>query len=115
VPQAEGPYSVAWRRYRRWSQLFWIVFVFYLPILAFVVGALGWTHGDDLAIFVAAFVWMMAFALVGYQKGNFRCPRCGELFFQKFDDRPWRMVWWHNPFARRCMHCGLTKWAAEDS
>ena len=42
------------------------------------------------------------------------CPRCGELFFRKFDDRPWRGAWQHNPFARRCMHCGLPKWAAVD-
>jgi hypothetical protein len=93
--------------------VFWIVFVFYLPVLAFVSRVLGWTRGGN-AIFFAAFAWMMAFAMVGYRKGNFRCPRCGELFFQKFDDRPWRTVWQHNPFARRCMHCGLPKWAAVD-
>jgi hypothetical protein len=25
------------------------------------------------------------------------------------------MTWWyHNSFARRCIHCGLPKWADED-
>jgi len=106
-----GPDSAAWRRYRRWSRAFWIVFVLYLPTLDVVSRALGWTRGDGTAIFFAAFVWMIALAVIGYQKSNFRCPRCSELFFHKFDDRPWRRVWQHNPFARRCMHCGLPKWA----
>lgn len=113
MPQEDGPYRAAWRHYRLWSWAFWIVFVGYLPALAFVARVLGWA-GEGNAIFLVAFVWMIGFALVGYQKGNFRCPRCGELFFRKFDDRPWRGAWQHNPFARRCMHCGLPKWAAVD-
>ncbi len=71
-------------------------------------------RGDGTALFMAALVWMVAFAVIGYQRGNFRCPRCGELFFQKFDDRSWRMSWQHNPLARRCLHCGLPKWAQSD-
>ena len=59
-------------------------------------------------------VWFVAFAVVGYIKTNFTCPRCGELFFHKFDARPWRRSYQHNPFARRCMHCGLPKWADRD-
>ena len=51
MPQDRGPYSAAWRRYRRWSRLFWIVFVFYLPALAFVGLALGWKRDDGVAIF----------------------------------------------------------------
>jgi hypothetical protein len=113
-PRDEGPHSGAWRGYRRWSWAFWIVFVSYLPALAFVSRALGWTRGTGNQIVLAAFVWMIAFTVIGYQKGNFGCPRCGELFFRRFDDRPWRRVWQHNPFARRCMHCGLPKWAGRD-
>ena len=67
-----------------------------------------------LPIFVAIAVWMIAFAIVGYQKSNFACPRCGKPFFRRFDDRPWRRSWVHNPFARRCMHCGLPKWSGRD-
>ena len=107
----EGPYSAAWRRYRRWSRAFWIVFVLYLPTLDFVSRRLGWVSDGGGKIFFAAFVWLIAFAVIGYRKSNFQCPRCGELFFHKFDDRPWRRDWRHNPFARRCMHCGLPKWA----
>ena len=107
----EGPYAEAWRRYRRSSRAFWILFELFLPGVAGANRVLGSARGGGTAIFVVAFAWMVAFAVVGYRKWNLRCPRCGELFFHAFDDRPWRMVWRHNPFARRCMHCGLPKWA----
>jgi hypothetical protein len=113
VLQHEGPYSAAWRRYRRYCRAFWIVFVLYLPALAFLNRALGPIRGRGTVIFCTAALWMVGFTIIGYQKSNFRCPRCGELFFRKFDDRPWRMGWQHNPFARRCMHCSLHKWAPD--
>ncbi|HEY7204186.1 MAG TPA: hypothetical protein VIA61_07825 [Methylomirabilota bacterium] len=112
MPGGEGPYSAAWRRYRRWSLAFWLVFVLYLPGLAFLSQAMGWSRNGGGPVFVAAFVWMIAFAAIGYVKWNFECPRCGELFFRKLDARPWRQDWYRNPFARHCMHCGLAKWAA---
>jgi hypothetical protein len=109
---SNGSYSATWSRYRLWSWAFWIGFASYLPGLALASREFGWTRDGNVgAIFVTAFVWMLAWAAIGYQKTNFRCPRCGEEFFNKFDNRPWRMAWWHNPFARRCMHCGLRKWA----
>jgi hypothetical protein len=109
--QEEGSYSVEWRQYRQWSRTFWIVFLLYLPALALVSKVLGPIRGRGTVIFCAAAIWMLAFAISGYRKSNFQCPRCGEMFFRKFDDRPWRMAWQHNPFARKCMHCGLPKWA----
>jgi len=83
----------------------------YLPGVAFMSHRLGWTRGDGTAVLCAASAWLIAFAVIGYRKWNFRCPRCAEPFFYKFDDRRWRMSWQHNPFALRCMHCGLPKWA----
>jgi hypothetical protein len=66
------------------------------------------------ATLAAALTWMIAFAVVGYQKGNFACPRCGNLYFRKFDDRPGHQDWWNKPWARHCLHCGLPKWADRD-
>jgi hypothetical protein len=109
--QNSGPYSAAWLGYRRWSRAFWIMFVSYLPVLAFIGRALGPARSGGPIILCAAALWLVAFAIIGYEKSNFRCPRCGELFFCKFDNRPWRMSWQRNPFARHCMHCGLSKWA----
>jgi hypothetical protein len=114
VSLREGPYAAAWRRYRRWRWTFWLLFVLYLPAPAILSRAMGCTRGSGTPIVVAAFAWMIAFGIVGYQTGNFRCPRCGELFFRKFDDRIWRRTWVQKPFARRCLHCGLPKWAGRD-
>jgi hypothetical protein len=114
VSLREGPYAAAWRRYQRWCWTFWLLFVLYLPALAILSRAMGWTRGSGTPIVVAAFAWTIAFGIVGYQTGNFRCPRCGELFFRKFDDRIWRRTWVQKPFARRCLHCGLPKWAGHD-
>jgi hypothetical protein len=64
--------------------------------------------------FFVAIGWIAAFAVTGYFKGNFVCPRCGENFFRRWDPRPWRQSFRSNIFARHCMHCGLPKWAAQD-
>ena len=112
----DGPYAGVWRRYRRWSRAFWIIFLFFLPGMALINRALGPARASAATvIFVVALVWMVAFAVAGYQKGNLQCPRCGELFFRRFDDRAWRRDWVYNPFARKCMHCALPKWAVGDA
>jgi hypothetical protein len=112
VPGNDGPYAPAWRRYRRQSRAFWLVFVLYIPAIAALNRALVSAQRDNpTAIALAAFAGLVAFAAIGYRKWNFRCPRCGELFFHRFDDRAWRMDWQHRPWARRCLHCGLPKWA----
>lgn len=84
--------------------------VFYLPALACLWDVVRPLRSENSVIAGAALAWMAAFLVAGYKKTDFECPRCHELFFRKFDDRPWRMGWQYNPFARHCMHCGLPKW-----
>jgi hypothetical protein len=112
VPQST-PYAAAWRAYRGWSRAFWLVFVTYLPALALSDHVVRRIYGDtaNTITTVMAFVWMIAFVMTGYFKSNFACPRCGEMFFRTWDDRPWRAGWRSAPFARRCQHCGLSKWS----
>jgi hypothetical protein len=108
-----GSYAAAWRRYRRSRLGFWILFLLFLPVMALsgrLFERVGIGQGNVLLV---AFVWMILFLVEGYRKGNFECPRCGQLFFRKFDSRPWRADWVYNPFARRCMHCALPKWAEQ--
>jgi hypothetical protein len=109
TPQAE-----AWRKYRWWSRAFWVVFLGFLPGMALVDRLVRAKYGDaaDAVTPFVAFAWMLAFAATGYVKGNFDCPCCGQTFFRAWDDRPWRKSWRSNPFARRCLHCGLPKWSA---
>ena len=106
-------HAAAWRRYRWWSRAFWLLFLAYLPAVALVDRLVRRSHGEaaNTTTLVTALVWMIPFAVTGYRKGNFACPRCGEMFFRAWDDRPWRKSWRSNPFARRCLHCGCPKWA----
>jgi hypothetical protein len=53
--------------------------------------------------------WLIAAYVTGARVGIFLCPRCGKRFASK---------WWYGggmPFARRCAHCGLPKYANDDS
>ena len=59
-------------------------------ILSFVFSALG-------------LLWMTTFAVTALRFQRFRCPQCDKLFFGTR-----RHV---NPWARRCIHCGLPKWS----
>lgn len=52
------------------------------------------------AVFVVA--WFLLLATAWLRLLLWRCPRCGRAFFFAKGYR--------NPFARRCMHCGLPKW-----
>jgi hypothetical protein len=106
-------YSNAWRSYRWWSRAFWLSFVLFLPGVASADRVLRPLPGGANATLAVVFAWMLAFLVFGYKKFNFECPRCGELFFRKFDDRPYRMDWEHKPWARRCMHCSLLKWTSD--
>jgi hypothetical protein len=107
----EGPYTAAWRSHRRWSIAFWLAFLCFVPAVAMVDRFFRTHPGHGNPSILFAFAWMGAFAVTGYRQSNFACPRCGELFFRRFDARPWRQDWQYNPFARHCMHCGLRKGA----
>ena len=107
------PYAAAWRSYRFWSRAFWLLFVGFLPGMALVDRGVRQTYGEaaNTTTMVAALAWMIAFTVAGYRRSNFPCPRCCQMFFRVWDDRPWRKDWASKPFTRRCVHCALPKWA----
>lgn len=116
VQPGEGPYSPAWRRYRRWARAFWIVALSYLPGVALIDRMVRSTHGNaaNTVTFYVALAWLVATLVTGYCKGNFTCPRCGESYFAIWLQGRWRQGVWSNIFARRCLHCGLPKWAPDN-
>ncbi len=114
MPGSDRPYAPSWRRYRNQSRAFWLVFLLYIPGIAALNRALGPSRDNTTVIALAAFAVLILFAALGYRKFGLRCPRCGEPFFRRFDYRPWRMDWRERPFTRRCLHCGLPKWADRD-
>lgn len=100
-------YSSAWHDYGRRRRWFWGVYLGGF----FGIAGLGLLFSNspagDLVFAVLAPVWMIGFVVTTFRCQFFGCPRCHQRFFG---------TWlYNNPFARRCVHCGLLKWAEEDS
>ena len=103
-----GQYSEAWRAYNRmwWKSLgltvLWFVGAGVTPALIefLVPSAPPW-----VVVAVAALCFVGAI-VVSQPPIRWPCPRCGRPFHATF--------WWHNGFARRCVHCRLPKWAARN-
>lgn len=106
----QGPYAPAWREYRSLARLSWVLFLGYIPgvgLIWFLIGAsFGYSTIGDVARTVVLITWMVAALVVSNRAARFRCPRCGKKFFSR--------TFSHNSFARRCVHCGLPKWASRD-
>jgi hypothetical protein len=63
-----------------------------------------------LGLFATWVVLLLRFFFVSGEYGYWSCPRCGKPFHcvARWYGR------WNNPFARRCVHCGLPKWVESD-
>jgi|SRR5580658_6916637 hypothetical protein len=96
-------YEENWREYKRIRNTFLLVFITYVPV-CFAVGVASMKLlGTFAPGFVVAGLWMILFLFNGVRLNTWRCPRCGECFSG---------TWWYNLgfLARRCVHCGLTKY-----
>ncbi len=96
-------YLSSWRDYRRRRITFWIVFLGGGPFVVLVGAAVTRLSPSSAGVVATWVVWAACFAVSSNRLLRWRCPRCGERFF------------WAGPIhfglARRCMHCGLRKWA----
>lgn len=93
----------AWNEYRKRRNIALFALFGYVPVV-FTVALVSIRLFSTLTpAFVLAFAWMVFFAVAGNVVIRFACPRCGKPFFTKW--------WYHNTFARRCVHCGLPKYA----
>ena len=109
VDTAQDEYTLAWREYRSRARLAWLLFLGYMPGVGLIWSLIGATVGWDstpggVARTIVALSWMVALGIAGNRAARFRCPRCGRPFFSA--------TLYHNSFARRCVHCGLPKWAS---
>jgi predicted RNA-binding Zn-ribbon protein involved in translation (DUF1610 family) len=71
---------------------------------------LAWNKVFGLAIFVAWIVLVFTFFYTVHQYQLWSCPRCGK----PFHFRQYRLGRISNPFAGRCLNCGLPKCAETD-
>lgn len=92
-----------WQDYRKRRNLALFAFLGYTPVVFVIAVATERLWHTAMLAYVAAFSWMVFYAVASMRCSSFRCPRCGKWFFAKW--------WYHNGFARRCVHCGLPKYA----
>ena len=101
-----SPLVDPWQEYRKRRNLALFAFFGYMPII-FLVGMVS-VHlfHMDTPFYVAAFSWMVLYAIAGFRWASFPCPRCHQGFFFR---------WWPPPppisFVQRCLHCDLPKYA----
>ncbi len=94
----------SWQEYRRRRNLALFAFLGYVPfVFVFAVVTERLFHSTPPG-FAVALGWMIFLAVASIRCQSFRCPRCRKWFFAKW--------WYHNSFARRCVHCGLPKYAS---
>lgn len=92
-----------WQAYRKRRNLVWFAFLGYVPVCLLVAFVSFKLFSTLKPAFVVAFAWMGFYVVAGNLFLRFPCPRCGKPFFAKW--------WYYNGFARRCVHCGLRKYA----
>jgi len=96
-----------WQEYRRRRNLTLFAFLGYVPFVFIIAVVAERLFHSTTPGFVVAVGWMIFLAVASIRCENFRCPRCRKRFFAKW--------WYHNSFARRCVHCGLPKYASPGS
>ena len=102
-----GDYASSWNEYSRRRQGFYGIWLGGFAVMAVLVllfdneSLRGWVIG------VLGPIWMLTSIIISIRLSRFKCPRCARPFFQTW--------WYRNDFARRCVHCGLRKWAKTNS
>jgi hypothetical protein len=101
-------HSSAWKKYRRLRRQAVVVLLGGLVLeitllvgMTLLLGPAGY-RAVPITLMSVFIVWLVASIIVGDRYQRWPCPRCGRPFGKTF--------WWHNPFARKCVHCGLPKW-----
>jgi hypothetical protein len=99
--------SSSWQDYRLRRRWFFGILLTYVPGLAALGYPLSRVLDSDTPVYVLAGAWMIAFIVSSNRMDSFPCPKCQRAFFRKF--------LFHNPLARRCMHCEFPKWGDPES
>jgi hypothetical protein len=98
-------YAEHWRGYKRIRNQYLLLLACFPVVI--VIG--GWVDHlfqtlTSQVLFVFGGAWTMVCLVAGFRLNAWRCPRCGKWFSCK---------WWYGlgVFARKCVHCGLPKYA----
>lgn len=98
-------YAEQWKDYRKRKLMFWSVYRGGVPILFTVAAVLSQMFTKEIVdrlFFALGGVWGLGSIVTGLRWQYWHCPRCDNYYFRGLS---------LNPFVRRCLHCGLKKWA----
>jgi MFS family permease len=108
--RAQKSYADSWRLYRRLRRTQWIGVLIPLVGVPLFFTLDRWIPlAAELLAPISLTAGFITLVVARIRLGRFRCPRCTEDFFR----RRTRWLEYSNPFARRCLNCGLPKWAEE--
>src|SRR5579863_4507984 len=101
-------FSANWRRYRStrntWLCILLVILVGGGTTIFWLDRAASVSPDVALVPFALGIAWLVAYPWGAFVLGYWHCPKCGERFFAK--------AWWFiNIFTRKCVHCGLPKYA----
>jgi hypothetical protein len=83
--------------------MFWIAYLIFFPGIFVILGAPdGLGHHT---FFWIGGAWFVSVVVADSYLSAFRCPRCMKRYFLK--------PWFNNPYARKCLHCGLRRWSGD--
>jgi hypothetical protein len=102
-----GDFTDPWEEYRRRRNWAVLAGAGYVPVVLLAVREAERSPQTVPLCIVVGGGWLAFLIVTGTRCEYFKCPRCGKPFFAKW--------WYHNAFARRCLHCGLPKYALTES
>ena len=94
-------FARAWSDYRRRRRSclgFWLGGLLTVSIFGTLSTVFGAVSPDNPWVAVLGFGWVAVLGVLAFRLTLFRCPRCTQYFSE-------------NPFARKCVNCGLLKWS----
>ena len=103
-------YLRAWRSYKRNVRILWVLFLGFIPFGYGVIKPLMNIYQSDIPITIFALTWSMICFYSLLRISFFKCPRCGDLFFEK-----WIMGRFVGFYTGKCIHCGLQKYSLGSS
>jgi hypothetical protein len=101
-------YGKQWREYRNRRNIFLTIWLAGAPVTAASAILAGTVFPGEVPVYVIAGLWILAFVIAGQRVILWKCPRCGKWFAATY---MYNMVF----LARKCVHCGLPKWAGAKS
>jgi hypothetical protein len=101
----EEYYLARWENYRLRFWAITLVMITYLPAQMFLAPLLARAFPQRDVGSIVFLIWALGIVASSIYFFSWRCPRCNKHYFSKSLH--------HDPFARKCLHCKLPKWATK--